>query len=353
MPKKNAKNNEITLLNDIQLESMTIKQLELELETANKELESFASKGKYSQAEICTKKIEQIKSALKQKQAKEISKRHYKEKKNLIQDKVSDIDNLSYLWDQRFQELQSKSQLALDELRRNQKDELQQLLSQYKQSSYDVRPSREYLSLQKEEEGLVKLRKFKEAEVIRKRKENQKKIDEKKNVKIMENTFKNYEKKLRQKHLNELQYLQNKFQAEFDELNKEKQKDMEFLDKKYSVKSKDLVIQQKRENTVHKFKNYGNRISKLSNNYEIRFSAGKNEYKEPEKQEKVERIYAELDNNNKYIEDEIEKKSEKTPIRESDNYKKNEIESDNTKNNLSNEEEKNNLKDVEFPEYEN
>ena len=177
MPKKNAKNNEITLLNDIQLESMTIKQLELELETANKELEAFASKGKYSQAEICTKKIEQIKSALKQKQAKEISKRHYKEKKNLIQDKVSDIDNLSYLWDQRFQELQSKSQLALEELRRNQKDELQQLLSQYKQSSYDVRPSREYLSLQKEEEGLVKLRKFKEAEVIRKRKENQKKID--------------------------------------------------------------------------------------------------------------------------------------------------------------------------------
>ena len=141
----------------------------------------------------------------------------------------------------------------------------------------------------------------------------------------MENTFKNYEKKLRQKHLNELQYLQNKFQAEFDELNKEKQKDMEFLDKKYSVKSKDLVIQQKRENTVHKFKNYGNRISKLSNNYD----------------------------KNKYIEDEIEKKSENTPIRESDNYKKNEIESDNTKNNLYNEEEKNNLKDVEFPEYEN
>ena len=49
----------------------------------------------------------------------------------------------------------------------------------------------------------------------------------------------------------------------------------------------------------------------------------------------------------------LKKKSEKTPIRESDNYKKNEIESDNTKNNLYNEEEKNNLKDVEFPEYEN
>ena len=353
MPKKNAKNNEITLYNDIQLESMTIQQLEKELDSTNADLQVFASEGKYPQAEICNKKIEQLKSALKQKQAKEISKRHYKEKKNLIQDKVSDIDNLSYLWDQRFQELQSKSKLALEELRRNQKEELQNLLTQYKQTSSEVRPSPEYLSLKKEEEGLVKLRKFKEAEVIRKRKENQRKLDEKKSMKNMENTFKNYEKKLRQKHLNELQFLQNKFQAEFDELTKEKQKDMDFLDKKYLVKSKDLVVQQKRENTVHKFKNYGNRISKLNNNYEIRFSAGKKEYKEPEKQEKVERIYAELDNNNKYIEDEIEKKSEKTPLRDNAAFKKSEVESDNTKNKLYNEEEKNNLKDVEFPEYEN
>ena len=338
MSKKNVKNNEITLYNDIQLESMTIQQLEKELDSTNADLQVFASEGKYPQAEICNKKIEQLKSALKQKQAKEISKRHYKEKKNLIQDKVSDIDNLSYLWDQRFQELQSKSKLALEELRRNQKEELQNLLTQYKQTSSEVRPSPEYLSLKKEEEGLVKLRKFKEAEVIRKRKENQRKLDE---------------KKLRQKHLNELQFLQNKFQAEFDELTKEKQKDMDFLDKKYSVKSKDLVVQQKRENTVHKFKNYGNRISKLNNNYEIKFSVDKKEYKEPEKQEKVERIYAELDNNNKYIEDEIEKKSEKTPLRDNAAFKKSEVESDNTKNKLYNEEEKNNLKDVEFPEYEN
>ena len=69
--------------------------------------------------------------------------------------------------------------------------------------------------------------------------------------------------------MNELQYLQNKFQAEFDELNKEKLKDMEFLDKKYSVKSKDLINQQKREDTVHKFKdavnNNKNHVALLSN----------------------------------------------------------------------------------------
>ena len=185
---------------------------------------------------------------------------------------------------------------------------MNQFLSQYKQSSIEVRPSAEYLSLQKEEEGLVILRRFKEAEIIRKGKENQRKIDESQIEKIKENTFKNYEKRLRQKHLNELQYLQNKFQSEFDELKKEKQKDMEFLDKKYSVKSKDLVIQQKREDTSHKFKNYGNRIENLNNNYEVKFIVGKKVYKGPEKQENVERLYAELNNNKKYLEGENEKK---------------------------------------------
>lgn len=61
---------------------------------------------------------------------------------------------------------------------------------------------------------------------------------------------------------------------------------MEFLDKKYSVKSKDLINQQKREDTVNKFKNYGNRIANLSNNYEIKYSVGKNEYKEPKRKKK-------------------------------------------------------------------
>jgi len=360
MSKKNNKNNEINALNNLQVEHMTTTQLETEIKSKEKELQDLISKGKYPKAEICNKNIEYLKTVLKQKKTKEISKRHYKEKKNLIQDKVSDIDNLSYLWDQRFEELQTKSKLALEELRTNQEKELQELLLQYQQSSNEVKPSAAYLSLKKEEEGLVKLRKFKEAEFVRKRRENQRKIDESKNGKNKENSYKNYEKKLRQKHMNELQYLQNKFQAELYELNKEKLKDMEFLDKKYSVKSKDLINQQKREDTVHKFKNYGNRIASLHNNYEIKFNLGQKEYKEPEKAENVERIQAELNNDNKFLEDEKEIESEKTPNREIVNKsqeKRIEIESSKNKNNLyneeENEEEKDHLKDVEFPEYEN
>ena len=352
---KSKQNNQEKLIKGVE-DKMTTPQIESEIKSTEKQLQDFISQGKYNQAEVCNTKIEHLKSVLRQRKTKEISKRHFTEKKNLIQDKVSDIDSLNYLWDQRFEELQTKSKSALEELRKNQEEELQQLLLHFQQSPNDVKPSSKYLKLKKEEEGLVKLRKFKEAEFVRKRKEEQRKIDEGKTGTNKEISYNNYRKKLRQKHMNELQYLQNKFQAEFDELAKEKQKDMEFLDKKYSVKSKDLINQQKREDTVNKFKNYGNRIANLTNNYEIKYSVEKNEYKEPKKEEKADRIYAELnDENNKYIEDE----NEKTPKREKmENNKeiKNEIESENIKDNLENEEdnvEKEELKDVEIPEYEN
>ena len=357
MIKKNVKSkpiNQEKLIKEDE-DKMTVPQIESEINNTEKQLQDFISQGKYNQAEICNTKIEHLKSVLRQRKTKEISKRHFTEKKNLIQDKVSDIDSLNYLWEQRFEELQTKSKSALEELRKNQEEELQQLLLQFQQSPNDVKPSSKYLRLKKEEEGLVKLRKFKEAEFVRKRKEEQRKIDESKTGVNKEISYNNYRKKLRQKHMNELQYLQNKFQAEFDELAKEKQKDMEFLDKKYSVKSKDLIIQQKREDTINKFKNYGNRIANLTNNYEIKYSVGKNEYKEPKKEEKADRIYAELnDENNKYIEDE----NEKTPTKEKENNKemKKEIESENVKDNFENEEEngeKDELKDVEIPEYEN
>ena len=332
MKNKISKNGKIPLKQSKPQKKIDISQIESELEKEKEAYKAFISKGNYSQAEICNNKIENLKKLIKQEKEKELSRRHFTEKEILIQDKISDIDNLNSLWDRRFEEVQLKSKIAIEELRK----------------------------MQKEEEGLVRLKKFKEAAIIKKKKENQIKIDEAKIEKNNEIKFKNYEKKLKQKHIIELQYLQNKFQAEFDELNKEKLKDMEYLDKKYSVKSKDLVNQQKREDTINKFNNYRNRIANLNNNYEIKYSVGKKEYKEPEQPEKLEKIYAQLDDKNKYVEE--EKESERTPERENDSNKremKNEIDRGKYKNDLykeeSNEEEKEKeeLKDVEIPEYEN
>ena len=174
---KSKQNNQEKLIKGVE-DKMTTPQIESEIKSTEKQLQDFISQGKYNQAEVCNTKIEHLKSVLRQRKTKEISKRHYTEKKNLIQDKVSDIDSLNYLWEQRFEELQTKSKSALEELRKNQEEELQQLLLQFQQSPNDVKPSAKYLKLKKEEEGLAKLRKFKEAEFVRKRKEEQRKIDE-------------------------------------------------------------------------------------------------------------------------------------------------------------------------------
>ena len=114
--------------------------------------------------------------------------------KDLKIDEYSDINNLNFAWSQKFEELQARSQAAFEELKKNQELEYKKLFSQYQENVENVKPSSMFLKLQKEEEGLVKLRKFKEAEVVRKKKEAQRKLDMKKSGKNKENTFRCLEK---------------------------------------------------------------------------------------------------------------------------------------------------------------
>ena len=299
MNKKSIEKEKNPLLKNLNTNKMTSSQIQEEISKTEKLMQDYISKGKYPNAESCNEKIEYLKKILKEKKIKEVNKRHYNEKENLKQDQNIDINSLNELWDKKYQELQAKSQSALDELKKNQQEELKKFYNQYQESPNDVKPSATYLKLKKEEEGLVKLKKFKEAEVIRKKREAQMKIDSNKNGKNKESSFKNIEKRIKQKHENELTYLKNKFQAEFDELAKSRQKDVESLNKKYSVKNKDLVNQQKREDNINKSKNYEKRIEDLQNNYEQRFIVGKREYVAPEPQTIKYQIYAEIrDNNN-------------------------------------------------------
>ena len=219
------------LLKSLNIGKMNSSQIQEEISKEEKILNNFISHHKYPEAEKCDKKISALKNILKQKKIKEINQRHTAEKEHLKIDEFSDTNNLKFYYDKKLEELQAKSQATLEELKRNQEMEYQNFLMQ-KNNNKNIRPSSYYLKYQKEEEGLVKLRKFKEAEFIRKRKEEQKKIDMNKMGKNKENSIKCMEKKLRQKHANELLYLKNKFQNEFDELNKEKQQQMECLNKK-------------------------------------------------------------------------------------------------------------------------
>jgi hypothetical protein len=298
MSRKVMKKEEDPALKGLNVDKMSSNQVQEEINKNQKLMDNFISRCKYPDAEKCNERIEALKKVLKQKKTKEIKKRHNTEKENLKIDEYSDINNLNFSWNQKFEELQSRSQAALEELKKNQESEYQKLFAQYQEDVADVKPSSLFLKLQKEEEGLVKLRKFKEAEVVRKKKEAQRKVDISKSGKNKENTFKCLEKKLKQKHTNELLFLQSKFQAEFDELNNQKLKQMEFLNKKYSAKNKDLVKQQKRENNINTNKNYGKRIANLHNDYEQKFVVGRKEYQPQEPVKQIDQIYAEVQNNN-------------------------------------------------------
>ena len=168
---------------------MNSSQIQEEISKEEKILNNLISHYKYPEAEISDKKIAALKKVLKQKKAKEIKQRHTAEKEHLKIDEFADVNNLKFYWDKKFEELRTRSQAAFDELKRNQEMEYQQLIAQ-KELETNVKPSRDFLKYQKEEEGLVKLRKFKEAEVIRKKKEEQRKNDLKRTGKNKINSIK-------------------------------------------------------------------------------------------------------------------------------------------------------------------
>ena len=342
MSKKPNKKQINPILKDLNIEKMSSAQVQEEIKKNQKLMDDFISQYKYPEAEKCNEKIESLKIILKQKKLKEINKRHNAEKENLKIDQYSDINNLNFSWEKKFEELQTRSQAALDELKKSQEMEYQKLFSQYQEDTNDIKPSSMFLKLQKEEEGLVKLRKFKEAEIVRKKKEAQRKLDINKTGKNKETTFRCLEKKLKQKHTNELLYLQNKFQAEYDDLNNEKQKQMEFLNRKYNAKNKDLVKQQKREDNINKYKNYGKRIANLHNDYEKKFVVGMKEYAPQQPMKKIEQIYAEINEN----------KMENIPIENNEENKEkfenNNLNKDNGANQHYEEENQNNEEGNEF-----
>ena len=272
-------------------------QIQDEIAKEEKILNNFLTNYNYTRAEKCDKKITVLKKVLKKKKTTELKRRHTAEKEHLKIDEFSDMNNLKFFWDQKLEELKSRSLTALDELKKNQQMEYEQLISQ-KNKIINAKPSSLYLKLQKEEEGLVKLRKFREAQFVHKRKEEQRKKDINRSRKNREKTLKFLEKKLLQKHSNEELYLEIKYQTEYDELMKEKQRQLESVNKKYSVKNKDLLKHQKREDNINQNNNYRKRIGQLLTKHYNNFFIDQREYATQKPLENITHIYADLSDNN-------------------------------------------------------
>ena len=282
-----------SLYKSASLKNLSPLQIQEEISKEEKILNNFLTHYKYKDAENCDKKIIVLKKVLKKKKTTELKRRHTVEKEHLKIDEFSDVNNLRFFWDKKLEELKVRSLAAFDELKKNQEMEYHQLMSQ-KNKINIVKPSSLFLKLQKEEEGLVKLRKYREADFVRKRKEEQRKKDMNRSGKNKEKSLKFLEKKLMQKHANEELYLQNKFQAEFEELLKGKQMQLDNLNKKYSAKNKDLLIQQIREDNINKNRNYRKRIENLQKYYFNNYISVRKEYDTQKQMESVNHIYAEL-----------------------------------------------------------
>ena len=298
-PIKN-KHNKIRLNNplfrSVSINSMNQSQIQEEIAKEEKILNNFLTNYKYKDAETSDKKITVLKNTLKKKKTTELKRRHTVEKEHLKIDEFSDMNNLKYFWDQKIEEFKARSLAALNELKKNQEMEYQQLMSQ-KNKLLNVKPSSLFLKLQKEEEGLVKLRKYREAEFVHRRKEEQRKKDINRSGKNKEKSLKFLEQKLLQKHSNEELYLENKFQAEYDDLIKARQKQLEFINKIYSAKNKDLIIQQKREDNINRDNNYRKRIEQLHKKYFNNFIISPREYATQKPVDNITHIYAELRDN--------------------------------------------------------
>lgn len=259
-PQKFSKKDLEILGKDFNYEKTTSSQLESLLIKYKENLATLTSQGNYSEAGKCSQKVDLLKKLLKQKKLVEVKNRHNQEKINLTQDRASDIDEMNTQWEQKFQDLQKRSKKAVDELKSQHEKELQDLYNRFqKKAKSNVKPSLTYLQLQKEEEGLVKLKQFDEAEIVKKKREKQGQQDFLKNNKDLEKSLKLEEKKLKAKQNNSLLYLQKGFQRELDELNRAKNKEMECLDRKYIAKNNELTKQQKYENMYNFNDSYARR----------------------------------------------------------------------------------------------
>lgn len=294
---KRLSNKDDSLIQKVNTKNMSSSKIQAEIAATEKLMQTFISQSNYPQAEKCNEKIEALKKALKTKKVKEVNLRHMTEKENLKIDHDSDYNELSSELTKKFDSLKFRCNTEIEELKNKQNEEMKNLISKFEKECSDAKPSSRYLKLEKEEEGLVKLRKFKEAEVIRKQKLAQKMADMNKYKKNNEASLNFMKKKLHQKHVNEINYCKTKYDMEYEELNREKNKELENLDRKYLARNKDLVNQQKREKNISHYNNYGKRISKLHNDYGYKVGTKKNELTPKPQKKDVQRIYAEIKNN--------------------------------------------------------
>ena len=213
------------------------------------ERDAYMLNGNYDKAKECDNQIESLQSKIELKKAKELKQQHKYEVNVLDKEIQETITKIANEWECKFKDLEQRKINAERELKVKHKNEMDELLKNAvnKGEQHKVKHSKDYLMLAEEEKILVKFHKFDLARVVRKQKEEQKMQDEARSIRNKERIVKANKMKLIKKQKMEMEAVKMKFQSEYDILVRDKEKEVDVLQKKFYNKKQEMDMQHKNE----------------------------------------------------------------------------------------------------------
>ena len=122
----------------------------------------YAENGKYEQAELCKKKISNIQKLIKKKRKKDLEQRQNIENENLELNYKTEIEEFNRIWNERFKELEERTQKEGEEITERQNKEMNDLYNLLEEKINQDNKYRQYIKLNNEEKQSVKFQKFNE-----------------------------------------------------------------------------------------------------------------------------------------------------------------------------------------------
>lgn len=202
----------------------------------------------YDYADEITDKIKEIKKSLTFERKKQLLYQHTIEVESLEGSYKEEFEIFNKQWDENFEKFEEKSKKDEEIVNQRHAKEMNELYSFLEQKlPKQVKYSKQYLDLKSQEENLVKLQRFKEASLLKKRLDVMDKFDTERFNKEKYEKIKSQSVKTANKHMMEKAALKKKIEINYQILKRDRQVNLEKLLLKYKNRKSELDNQQKQE----------------------------------------------------------------------------------------------------------
>lgn len=225
--------------------------------------DEYAEKSEYENAQACISKIADLKHLIQEKKKKALEYYQITAIDDLESGYKQELERVTNAWDGKIAEFEEKYQRTEETLNERHNVEMDSLYSDLEQKLENkFKYSKEYLTLETQEQQLVRFQRFNEAIIVKKKKELQRQKDIDKWNKEKNEKIKLQAIARSNKHLNEKEAFKKKNEIELELLRKGKNEDIRKIQKKYQNKKLDLDIQQRNERIVNE-KEYLTKIGRV------------------------------------------------------------------------------------------